>query len=492
MKITIQKAKNGENTALADGHFLHSNYAPVKEAQRFVENLALPFIPKIIILLEPALSYAADFLRIRFPNIKLGVIRYLKDFEQYNSKFDFVINYFETSNLEARLESCINEEQLLSTLFFSWPTSSQIFNETEKEVWKEIKLALERSKTLLITRQYFEKKWFLNSINFFVNIKHSVSFQNKISKDILIIASGPSLKPFISFIKENQNKFFIICLSSAISVCFKYDIKPDLYMTTDGGFWAGEHLKKLYKTDIPVAMPAEAFCSKNLLNKLKILPLVYDDGISKELTKASGIITKHAVRNGTVSGTALLFSIEYSDKNIYMCGLDMANQKGFQHTQPNELEANASIYDYRIKPKETRLTRSELTTGSLEIYKNWFISNRFNLSQRKVLRLIENNDRKNSLGWIEDINLQEFKKLSQKASDCKDYIFKETSWKFESSKIKDFINQNINNQLWKQQLFPLDYVSLSHNNENIEMQNKIKSEWENLFQKISGILNENI
>ena len=26
-------------------------------------------------------------------------------------------------------------------------------------VWKDIKTALERSKTLLITRQYFEKKW---------------------------------------------------------------------------------------------------------------------------------------------------------------------------------------------------------------------------------------------------------------------------------------------------------------------------------------------
>ena len=97
MEITIQKAKNGENTAIADGHFLHSNYAPVKEAQRFVENLTLPFIPKIIILLEPALSYAADFLRSSFPDIKLGVIRYQKEFEGYNSKFDCVFNYFEST-----------------------------------------------------------------------------------------------------------------------------------------------------------------------------------------------------------------------------------------------------------------------------------------------------------------------------------------------------------------------------------------------------------
>ena len=492
MEITIQKAKNGEDTALADGHFLHSNYAPVKEAQRFVENLTLPFIPKIIIVLEPALSYAADFLRTRFQNIKLGVIRYQKDFEQYNSKFDFVINYFETSNLEVRLESCLNEEELLSTLFFSWPASSQIYKEAENKIWKAIKASLERAKTLLITRQYFEKKWLINSFNFFSSIKHTVHFQNKIDKDVLIIASGPSLKPFVNYIQENQNKFFIICLSSAISVCFKYNIKPDLCMTTDGGFWAGEHLKKLYKTDIPIALPAEAFSSKNLLNKLKVLPLIYDDGISKELTIATGIANKHAVRNGTVSGTALLFAIEYSKKNIYMCGLDMANQKGFQHTQPNELEINTSIFDCRLRTKETRLARSELTTGSLEIYKNWFISNQFNLNKRKIFRLIENDDRKNSLGSIQDINLQEFTKLSQKFSDNKDQVFTETPYKFESSKIKDYINQNINNQNWKHQIFPLDYVSLSHNNENEEMQNKIETEWKNLIQKILGILDETI
>ena len=136
MKITIQKAKNGENTALADGHFLHSNYAPVKEAQRFVENLTFPFTPKIIILLEPALSYSAYFFKERFPNIKLGVIRYEKAFEEYNYKFDFVFNYFETNNLESRLEQTFNEEALLSTLFFSWPATSQVYKDIETPVWK--------------------------------------------------------------------------------------------------------------------------------------------------------------------------------------------------------------------------------------------------------------------------------------------------------------------------------------------------------------------
>ena len=125
-------------------------------------------------------------------------------------------------------------------------------------------------------------------------------------------------------------------------------------MTTDGGFWAGEHLKKLKRYDIPLAMPAEAFCSQGLFSQLKILPLKYGEGISRELMDRAKLSCKNAIRNGTVSGTALLFAIQYSSKNIFMCGLDMAAQKGFQHTQPNELEANSAQKDFRLSTKEGR------------------------------------------------------------------------------------------------------------------------------------------
>ena len=69
MNITIQKAKNGEDTAIIDGHFLHSNYAPLKEAERFAENLSLPYTPSSIIITEPGLSYCADFIRKKIPDI---------------------------------------------------------------------------------------------------------------------------------------------------------------------------------------------------------------------------------------------------------------------------------------------------------------------------------------------------------------------------------------------------------------------------------------
>ncbi len=492
MQLSIIKAKNGEDTAAFENCFLHSSYAPSKEAQRFVDALKLPYTPKAIIITEPALSYVAPLLRKKFENIKLGVIRYSDFFEKYNSNFDFVLNFFEHQDFENYLESSFNEEALLSMYFISWQPSANLFSEENKAVWNGIKKALERAKTLMVTRQYFEKKWFINCSYFFKYLQHPLYLENKISKDCLIISSGPSLKAAISFIKENREKLFIICLSSAISTCLFHQIIPDLCMTTDGGFWAGEHLKKLLKYNIPLAMPSEAFCNKSLLKKNKILPLIYDDGISRELSLASGLNFVHAVRNGTVSGTALSFAAEHCSKNIYMCGLDLAGQKGYQHLQPNELELNNCIKDNRLSTKEKRLTSSEFSSSSLEIYKNWFCTNKLNLGKRKVYRVIEKALRKNNLVWIEDIDENQFKeKLAEVTFEQNENtFFTEVENQSFSKKAFEYFEKNSKNEAWKKQLFPLDYLSLSHNPENTELFKKIENEYNNLINKIRIVLNE--
>lgn len=489
MNITIQKAKNGEETAVFENHFLHSNYAPVKEAERFVENLKLPYIPSYIIVTEPALSYITAFLKKRFPDIQLGVIRYCDEFKNYNKDFDLVLNYFEHPDFETYIENTLNEEELLKCFFVPWTPSSQAFNETDKLVWKSIKAALERSKTLLITRQYFEKKWFLNSCNFVRYIKTLLSFPFPIKKDVLIISSGPSLKPFIKTIQNNKDKFFIIALSSAISVCIKNNIIPDLCMSTDGGYWASEHLKALYKHDIPLAMSSEGYCKKSLLAKLKTLPLDYGDGFSHELISLSRLPAAKALRNGTVSGTALLFAVSNFTKNVYLCGMDMAAQNGFQHTQPNQLELNASLADYRLKNKMSRIYRSGLTNGSLDIYRQWFINTPLQTGNRKVFRLIQKTDAKNSLGWIEDVELSTFEEMAASINESSKVAGTTQNFSFKFDKA---VSNLLNTDSWKKQLFPLDYVQLSHSTEKEPIINKIENEWNDLKHKAESILNADI
>ena len=488
MNITIQKAKNEEETAVIDGHFLHSNYAPKKEAERFVENLKLPYQPSSIIITEAGLSYSAEFLRKKYPGIKIGVIRYTDFFNSYNSNFDFVLTYYDHPDFEAYLERQLNEEDLLTSFFTPWPASSQIFTETDNKVWNAIKASMLRAKTILITRQYFEKKWFLNSCTFIKNISSVISFTDRIEKDVLIISSGPSLLPFIKLIQENQNRYFIICLSSAISVCLKNGIMPDLCMSTDGGYWAGQHLKALYKNSIPLAMPPEAYCPNKLLSKLEILPLDYGDGPSSEILGQTKLPSLKALRNGTISGTALSFAAMYFTGSVYFAGLDMACRKGYQHSQPNQLEFNSCLNDNRIKNKATRLSRSELTNGSLDIYRDWFINNPVKDGQRNFYRLINPEDRNNNLGWIKDIDTKTFFDLIKDNKNCKAFTYKLQPKQADTDEILKLLSDSKACEKWKRQFFPLDYIQLSHNPSNTEVNDKIEKEWKQLKEKAEKIL----
>lgn len=489
MEVTFQLAKNNEETVSINKVFLHSSYDPIKEAQRFSDSLLIPYTPEYIFITEPGLSYCVPFLRKRFPNSKLCVIRLVKEFEKYNSLFDFSMNYFENKdNFEQILSNTFSEDKLLKSYFINWKNSERIFSEELVLINSKISSCLNQAKTLLITRQYFERKWLLNSINNLVNFNDTVYLKGEINKPVLIISSGPSLNDCLPIIKKFRSSFFVICLSSAISVCKYNNVTPDLYMSTDGGYWAGQHLKKL-NCEIPLALPFEGFCSKSLLNKQKILPLKYNDELLSDFIEENNLISSNSKRNGTVAGTALTFALENCNMPIYITGIDMANQKGFQHSQPNEIELNNCINDNNIATKELRAVRSEFSNGSLDIYKNWFQN--YNFPNNRVFRIIDQNKKKNTLGKICDINPGEFETICSKipVSDEK-FSFVETKITVSKSQIMKYIDSINNTEQWTNQLFPLDKVSLSHNPNNQELIYKMKERNEILYKKIRAILHE--
>lgn len=490
MECTFVNAKNKEKTALINGTFIHSSYNPSKEAERFVNNLKIGFNPSLIVLIEPGLPYTVNFLKQFFSDCKFAVIRYTDFFKNYNSDFDFVINYFEHSdNFETYFSSIFSEEQLMSAFFIEWEPCAKVFETIHSNVISIVKKCVNTAKTVLVTRQYFEKKWFINTLNNLIYLSNPCKLNKRINKPILIISSGPSLQNAISIIKENRNKFFIICLSSAISVCIFNKIVPDLCMSTDGGYWAGEHLKKALKLSCPLAISTESYCPKKLLNKAKILPLEYNDGLSKKLLNDYGLSFSKVSRNGTVSGSALLFAIENSNSCIYFCGLDMSNQKGFQHTQPNEIEINQAQNYTKIFSLEKKSVQSEYSKSSLEIYKDWFKNQSFN--GRKIYRIIDAKYKHNDLGKIIDISVSDFcKNISALESENPTSYFEKLSYSCDKSKLKELVNKMMNDTIWNKTLFPLDYVSLNHDPSNVELKNKIENRQIKFAEKIEKILND--
>ena len=220
MNISFDKAKNGDITAICNNITLHSSYNPTREAERFVDNLSIPYTPPLIILIEPCISYIVPLLKIKYPNTKIAIIRYTPSFNNYNSSSDYILNYYDHSlDFSNYLYNTFGEELLLTAYFIQWEPSSKAFPKITQLIIQSIKETLEKSKTLLVTREYFEKKWFLNSVNFINYSNHLIKLNDKIDLPILIISSGPSLNNNLSTIKKYKNKFFIICLSSSIPYC---------------------------------------------------------------------------------------------------------------------------------------------------------------------------------------------------------------------------------------------------------------------------------
>ena len=493
MNLEFLDSKDGDKTVKANGIFLHSPYSPKKEADRFVDFLTCPFNPAYIVITEPGLSYCVKEIRSKFPQAKVGAIRYVKDFDSFNKDFDFVFYKEKGTSIKNQLNSYFSEEKIFSVFFISWKPSEKAFPDENAEIWNEIKEALDFSKTLLITRQFFEKKWLINTTNF---IKYSNDFYsiNKTNLPLLITASGPSLEENLSTIKKLSKACLIIALSSSLSVLLKNDIIPDFCMTSDGGYWAKEHLKKLHKYNIPLAITSEADCQKKILKTHALIPMCYEDGISHNFCKMTELPFIKAKRNGTISGTALETALEITDNKIYFFGLDLKEARGFQHTQPNELEINASISDTRLNSKEKRAARQGLKNQALMIYENWFKEKK--LPQNKVFRVISEKLRKNSLGDICDISPEDFNQIADKIlaennikkPDC---LLKKISASSENknlNKILSYIKEESESQEWKKSLFPLDYTALLHNPQNEEIKKKLEKENSRLCEKLQKIL----
>lgn len=488
-EIQYLEAKNQEQTVKINNNILHSMYCPSKEAQRFVDNLSFAFDPKYIFIIEPGLGYCIPLIHKKYQSSQIVIIRFINDFI-YSESFITEI-YFNQFTSPALFENFINnkytETEILKSVFISWPASEKIFSELNNIVWTCIKNLIQHAKTVLYTRGYFENRWLKNSIINISVINKFVKIQNKTEKDILIVASGSSLNNVITLIKKYHQKFFIICVSSAIQALVFNNIIPDLCISTDGGYWAKKHLEAFFKIKDKsiLAIPMEAACQINLLESSTILPLTYHDGLCTEFEKRSAITFFEAARNGTVSGTALKIAEKLTDKNIYFTGLDLHSNIGFQHQKPNKLEIEKFIKNNRIKNLSTLCVNSEFNSGSLQIYENWFKVQLLT----NVYRIIDKPQ--NKLGNIKDITSSEFNDICTNLSSnlSNNQVFsvpvniKSVDKKMYIEKVYKYIDENSSSEYWLENEFPLDLVSYFHT-EEIEEKKKIMEKIQNKNNKL--------
>lgn len=491
-KIQFENAKNGSLTCSADGKFLHSKYNPQKEAENFAASLEIQSNPEYIVITEPCISYSAAAIKEKFKSSKIVAIRFSHDFDKFNSEFSFVVYFSEektSQELCSELIRKIGEKNILKTAFLQWIPSANAYPEQNAKAWAGIKSAAEYAKAILITNSCFSKRWFLNSIKNLAFTQKNFILK-KTELPVVIAASGRSLENCLEKLEKSRNSFFLIGVSSAVSALLRRKIIPDFVISTDGGFWAKKHLEILKKyPEIPVALSLEGACPSFILKRNPIALLEYNDGFSKKMLDSLKLNFPEAERNGTVSGTAVKLALNLTERNIYVCGLDLHSAKGFQHTMPNSLEILNSRSDNKISGNEIRAAKAEFNSGSLKIYENWFSDSSRNFENR-VFRLSENFPFENNLNSVKDVNCDFFYKNEKKTGKITKEIQKFNAGKNILSEIRKFSAENSETEEWLEEFFPAEIFSLKNKKSQTEKEalfNEIREKNKKFIKKIEKL-----
>ncbi len=498
-------AKNGDLSCKLNEYFLHSNYNPQKEAERFISTIESDFEPKYIFLTGACLDYTVKYFHQKFPNSQICSIQYSRTFEKYSSNWAkcFYIDF--SKSLKDELFNFIDEEDLNLCMFLSWKPSENAYAKEYEYTWNEIKDFVKMSRDVLGTRIYFNKRWVKNSLHFCLKLKNPLKISENANKfPVVLAASGPRLKYFYSVLKENRQNFFLLAVSSAALPLISNGIFPDAVISTDGGFWAKEHLQIIQKIskqkNIPVFATSEGAFYSQVLENVSILPLCYGDAPEKMLYDICKIQSVPSLRNGTVSGTAATLALNLTNSKVFCVGLDLSNSNGFQHSQPNQQEIRNNASDCRLSPQESRIAPSTFYSGSLELYKNWFVNQSEKLKSR-VFRVFPTEMPYNfNLGEICNLNEKDFKCAlnpnSEKNSNSKPIQFEKQNLPSQTERkklLKDYFNslmeetlqiyktsETLNNvpnyiEVWYKSIALTEFTSAKHNKKPIsqDLYNKI-------------------
>lgn len=159
-----------------------------------------------------------------------------------------------------------------------------------------------------------------------INTKKNYSFLKDIP--ILFVAAGPSLDNSINWLKENQNKFFIVSVGGSVNKLILANIKIDLIITVD----AEDRIVRQFPSEIKenisnIPVLASAMTHKEVLKQFSCSNIFIFETMTK-IKEDSEFITGASV--GDI-GIKILFKLGMN--NLYMLGTDLSIDKktGLSH-----------------------------------------------------------------------------------------------------------------------------------------------------------------
>ncbi|MEN5387983.1 6-hydroxymethylpterin diphosphokinase MptE-like protein [Aliarcobacter skirrowii] len=170
---------------------------------------------------------------------------------------------------------------------------------------------------------------------------------------ILYIAAGPSLDDNLEWIKQNQNKFFIVTIGSVYKKLLYAGVKVDLVTTVDEQKWLKRRQfpdEIMEKIDSNTSFLASSFTTSKTLEALKNKNLFIFE------TYEAFFTDNYCFDGFSIGELTIDIILQLNAKNIYLVGLDLALNQKTGETHSSEAASGVSKIDINKERVDEKLS----------------------------------------------------------------------------------------------------------------------------------------
>lgn len=332
----------------------HSRYAPLREAERFVEASLQTKNPGTVLLLGPGENYIGQVLARRYPWASVYSIQPSDCFEP-SADPKFAWSPASQVSLASFLRRALFSEQAAAGVaVLEWEPVMRAFPVPAALIRNEVTRALASAAADRATVSYWARCWLRNCLNFADRLGSPACLEAE-PAPIILAAAGPGLNDCLDYIRDYRAYSRLWALASAVPALLEADLRPDLVVATDPGYWSGVHLRACLQNGLPLALPPSACAGTGLLDSGQpIIPL--DTGLLFEtsILDGLGLSGRPALAFGTAAGTAIDLALRQGCTSLVICGLDFAARGSRSHAQPYAFDILEELGANRCRPAHAR------------------------------------------------------------------------------------------------------------------------------------------
>ncbi|AMO84403.1 hypothetical protein B857_02809 [Solibacillus isronensis B3W22] len=348
LEIIYLKTKNEMPNAKVNGYFLHSNYNPEAEADKYIEHnfkegylnilfgYGLGYIPNSIakkygetdiLVFDPIFSSLSIERKDKIAGVFFDFNEFCKSCENYIADFDRKVNILISPNYDKIFEK--KYKDLLD--FIRHIQIEDIVNEN--------------------TIRYFGDLW---QENYIMNLHYVHKDQslkelfNNYDCPVILASGGPSLTKQLPLLKKFKGKCLIIAAGSTVNSLLAADIIPDYVVTMDGGESNYLHFKNIgnYNFNLIYGLGNAWRIQREFKGERYSFCFYGEDSIQKHIKEGLDKDLPMLSSGGTVAITALEIASKISTGPIAIIGQDLAYTDNKSHAENNKhySELNAEFY----------------------------------------------------------------------------------------------------------------------------------------------------